>query len=114
MYLNLVAQLPELGVDVNLLGFRFFPRPLELNQQRTTTGQPEDPVWVPRVARRNELGAYDPEVLPHEITGILLDLAFQLPHGSLCLSRHGAQTPLTNLADHSPQRSQSPGRPAGI
>lgn len=79
MYLNLIAQLPELGVDVNLLGFRFFPRPLELNQQRTTTGQPEDPVWVPRVARRNEFGANDPEILPDEATGILLDLGLFHP-----------------------------------
>jgi hypothetical protein len=55
MYLYLVAQFPELLVNVNLLGFRFFPRPLELNQQRTTTGQPEDPVWVPGVARCDEL-----------------------------------------------------------
>jgi hypothetical protein len=51
MYLYLVAQGLELGMDVKLLRARLFPRPLELNQQRAATGQPENSVWVPCVAR---------------------------------------------------------------
>lgn len=54
MYLYLVAQLLELSVDVFLFWLRLFARPLELNQQRTTTRYPEDSVWVPCVARRHE------------------------------------------------------------
>lgn len=76
MYLYLVAQLAELSVDVFLFWFWLLARPLELNQQRTTTRYPEDSVWVPRVARCYELRAYDPEVFPHKIAGLLLYFAF--------------------------------------
>ena len=64
MYLYLVSQLLELSVNVFLFWFRLFARPLELNQQRTTTGNPEYSVWVPCVARCHEFGADDPKVLP--------------------------------------------------
>jgi hypothetical protein len=81
MYLYLITQLLELSMDVFLLWLRFFTRPLELNQQRTTTGNPEYPVWVPCVARRLEFGADDPEVFPRQINGITFYLRFF--HGSL-------------------------------
>ena len=81
MYLYLVAQLLELSVDVFLFWFRLFAWQLELNQQRATTRYPEDSVWVPRVARCHEFGADNPEVLPHQVDGSLLDLRFF--HGSL-------------------------------
>ena len=54
MYLYLVAQLLELSVDVFLFWLRLFAWPLELYQQRTTTGNPENSVWVPCVARCHE------------------------------------------------------------
>lgn len=81
MYLYLVAKLLELAMDVFLFWLRFFAWPLELNQQRTTTGNPENPVWVPCVARRHEFGADDPEVFPRQANGITLNLRFS--HGSL-------------------------------
>jgi hypothetical protein len=74
MYLYLVAQLLELSVDVFLLWLRFFSWPLELNQQRTTTGNPENSVWVPCVALCHEFGADDPEVFPRQVNGITFDL----------------------------------------
>jgi hypothetical protein len=54
VYLYLVAKLLELAMDIFLFWLRFFTRPLELNQQRATAGNPENPVWVPSVARRHE------------------------------------------------------------
>ncbi len=81
MYLYLIAQLLELGVDVFLLWLRHLAWPLELNQQRAATGNPENPVWVPCVTRRHEFGADDPEVFPHQVDGITFDLRFS--HGSL-------------------------------
>lgn len=65
MYLYLVSQLLELSVDVFLFWPGLFAWPLELNQQRTTTGDPENSIWVPCVARRHEFGADDPKVFPH-------------------------------------------------
>lgn len=80
MYLNLVAQFPELVVNVFLLGFRLLAGSLELNQKRPPTGQPENSVWVAGVARRNQFGAYDPEVFPHQTAGVLFNFGFELPH----------------------------------
>lgn len=114
MYLYLVAQLPELVVNVKLLGLRFLSWALELYEKWATTRYPEDSIRVPSVAQHAELGALDPEVFPHQVNGVLLNLRLQSPHGNLCLSRHGAQTPFTNRPDHSPQSSQSPGLPTGI
>lgn len=80
MYLNLIAQLAQLSVDVFLLGLRLLARPLEFNQQRATARNPENAVWVPGTARRDELGADDPEMLPNEVTGGLLDLGLSHPN----------------------------------
>ncbi len=74
MYLNLIAQLSQLSVDVFLLGLRFFARPFELNQKWLPARKPKDSIWVACVARCNQFGAYDPEMFPNEITGILLNL----------------------------------------
>jgi hypothetical protein len=74
MYLYLVAQLLELSMDVFLLWFRLFARPLELNQQRATARNPENSVWVPCVARCHEFGAGDPKVFPRQVDGFLFDL----------------------------------------
>lgn len=55
MNLNLVAQLSKLFVYVSLLGTRLLAWLLELDEERATARQPEDPVWVPSVARCHEL-----------------------------------------------------------
>lgn len=54
MHLYLVAQLLELSMDVFLFWLRLFAWPLELNQHRATSWYPENPVWVPGVARCHE------------------------------------------------------------
>jgi hypothetical protein len=74
MYLNLVAQLSQLGMNIFLLGLRFFTRTLELNQKWLPTRKPKDSIWVTCVTRRNQFGAYDPEMFPNEVTGVLLNL----------------------------------------
>ena len=74
MYLYLVAQLLKLGMDVFLFWLRLFAWPLKLNQQWATTWNPENPIWVPCVARRYEFRADDPEVFPHQINGITFNL----------------------------------------
>jgi len=74
VYLYLVTQLLELSMDVFLLWLRLFARPLELNQQRTTTGNPENSIWVPCVARCHEFGTDDPKVFPRQVNGFTFDL----------------------------------------
>lgn len=76
MYLYLIAQGPELSMDVKLLRPGHFTRPLELNQQGAAAGQPKDPVRVARVARRDQLGPDDTKVLPHQSAGGLFNPAF--------------------------------------
>ena len=82
MYLYLVAQLAQLVMDVFLFWPGFLVRPLELNEQRATTRYPEDAVWVACVARRHELRTDDPQVLPHEVDGLPLDLGLENPHST--------------------------------
>jgi hypothetical protein len=65
MYLYLVAQLPELVVDMELFGPRFLSWALELYEKRATAGDPKDSIRVPSVAQHVELGAFDPKVFPH-------------------------------------------------
>jgi len=91
VYLNFVAQFPELVMNIVLLGLWFLTWPLELDQKRLPTRDPEDSIWVTSVARSNQFGVYDPEVFPRQVAGIPLYLRFF--HGNLYLSRHGAQTP---------------------
>lgn len=74
MNLYLVTQLAQLVMDVFLFWPRFFTWPLKLNEQRATSRYPENAVWVPGVARRDELGALDPEMFPHEVNGFPLNL----------------------------------------
>ena len=82
MYLYLITQLAQLVMDVFLFGPGFLVRPLKLNEQRATTRYPEDAVWVACVARRHELRADDPQVLPHEVDGLPLDLGLENPHST--------------------------------
>lgn len=74
MYLNLVTQLAQLSVDVFLLRLRLLTRTLELNQKWLPTRKPENSVWVACIARRNQLGAHDPEMFPYQVDGITFDL----------------------------------------
>ena len=81
MYLYLVAQLPELIMNMELLGLGLLSRALELYEEWATTRHPEDSIRIPSVAQYAELGAFDPEVFPHQVNGITFDLRFS--HGSL-------------------------------
>lgn len=74
MYLYLIAQLAQLVMNVCLFWLGLFARPLKFNEERVTTRNPEDAVWVPCVARRYELRTDDPQVLPHEVDGLPLNL----------------------------------------
>jgi hypothetical protein len=109
----MVTKVPQHLVDVFLFRPDLATWPLELNEERTATWDEEHSVGPTGLTGDVELEVPDPH--PQRITAdLLLDLGLKRSHGSLCLSRHGAQTPLTSLADHSPQRSQSPGSPLGI
>lgn len=80
MYLYLVAQALKFVVNATLLRPKFFSRALELHEQRAPARQPKDSIWVAGVARHAELGAFDPEMLPHQVDGPLLDLSLRGPH----------------------------------
>lgn len=65
MNLYLIAQTSELDVNINLLWRWLLARPLELNQHRTTSRQPEDSIWIPGVARCYEFGTFNAEMRPN-------------------------------------------------
>lgn len=109
----MVTKVPQHLVDVFLFRPDLATWPLELNEERAATWDEEHSVGPAGLTSDVELEVPDPH--PQRVTtDLLLDLGLKRSHGSLCLSRHGAQTPLTRRPDHSPQRSQSPGLPAGI
>jgi hypothetical protein len=109
----MVTKVPQHLVDVFLFRPDLATWPLELNEERAATWDEEHSVGPAGLTSDVELEVSDPK-LQRVTADLLLDLGLECPHGSLYLSRHGAQTPLTSLADHSPQSSQSPGRPSGI
>jgi hypothetical protein len=80
MYLYLITQLAQLVMDVFLLGLSLLALALKLNQQRATARYPENSVWVPGGTRRDKLRADDPEVLPHQVNGVSLNLRLKEPH----------------------------------
>ena len=109
----MVTKVPQHLVDVFLFRPDLAAWSLELDEERATAWDEEHSIGPAGLTSDVELEVPDPH--PQCVTAdLLLDLRLESSHGSLYLSRHGAQTPLTSLADHSPQSSQSPGLPSGI
>jgi hypothetical protein len=77
--LDFVAEVLEVGMGVALLWLRFVSRLLELDEKRFTSWQPEESVWPGGVAEVLQLGPFDAEIKPDDLTGFGLDLLLR-PH----------------------------------
>jgi hypothetical protein len=78
--LYVVAQCPEHVVDENLQRLRRFAWALELDEQRTSTGDEEHAVGVPGLAGGGEFAARHPKHVEHRLAHLAFDFLFK--HGA--------------------------------